>query len=193
MLTNYIDIYIFIIIVTIIILYLKNYDLRLDDHIGVIIADNIPIFKHIHPNIITTLGILLNFYIYQLFNYSNLDNNGSILFLCLFIRWLTDLIDGAVARKYNKGTKLGHYLDTFSDTMFCVIILNFMLRTVIGLSFYLSLIINSILILYLFLKYNILESHKYLKKNRKGFFGYIVALFTNNTYIHFVISFLLYL
>ena len=41
-----------------------------------------------------------------------------IIVLMIFLRYLADIIDGKVARKYKKTSKLGGYLDTISDVMF---------------------------------------------------------------------------
>jgi phosphatidylglycerophosphate synthase len=37
--------------------------------------------------------------------------------LILFLRYMADNLDGAIARKYNKCSELGGYFDTFSDNM----------------------------------------------------------------------------
>ena len=48
--------------------------------------------------------------------------------------------------------------------------------------------------MFLFIRYNILESHKNLKKyNKHNLIDYTIQLFTNNSYIYFTILFLLYL
>ena len=116
---NNIFIYILIVVITIFILYKKKYNFNLDDYFASIFINNIYLLKYIHPNIITISGLLLNFYIYKLLNTNKI--NIYILFLSLFYRWLADILDGAIARKYNKQSKLGHYLDTLSDSILIII------------------------------------------------------------------------
>ena len=71
-------------------------------------------FKNIHPIYIT----LFNCYIKYLSIYylNNLDVTKFFVFFLL--ERLLDCLDGMVARKYNKCSKLGHYLDKYSDLIF---------------------------------------------------------------------------
>jgi len=97
--------------------------LHIDDYIckGILnnpISDGI--FKHIHPNIITIIGlisIILFSCIYFEDNLSSYKTNKNIAIL-LFIKYITDILDGAVARKYKKESKHGNFLDTLSDYTF---------------------------------------------------------------------------
>ena len=79
-------------------------------------------FKEIHPNIISITGIVTNFLILHYIRRKNISLANSFL----IIRFFTDILDGAVARKYNKTSKLGGYLDTINDlilfTMYTYII-----------------------------------------------------------------------
>ena len=189
---NNIFIYILIVVITIFILYKKKYNFNLDDYFASIFINNIYLLKYIHPNIITISGLLLNFYIYKLLNTNKI--NIYILFLSLFYRWLADILDGAIARKYNKQSKLGHYLDTLSDSILIIIGLHFILISILNFSFYISSIFIILILMFLFIRYNILESHKNLKKyNKHNLIDYTIQLFTNNSYIYFTILFLLYL
>ena len=86
--------------------------MKIDDKIGEIECLLVP-FKNIHPNYITAVGLLSNILIpYYL-------DNGKINLANIFlvIRYLTDILDGAVARKYKKTSKLGGLLDTICDVM----------------------------------------------------------------------------
>ena len=189
---NNINLCILIILIPIIILYKTNNKLNLDDPIGITLAKEISLLKYIHPNIITISGLLINFYIYKLLNNNNL--NIYLLIISLFYRWLADVMDGAVAREYNKLSKLGHNLDTLSDTLLIIIILNYILENILGLSFFISSSIISILLIYLISSYNMLDTHDDLKKNKKNnFTGSIVAFFTNNSYLCFMSVLVLYL
>jgi len=189
---NNINLYVLIILIPIIILYKTNNKLNLDDTIGITLAKEISLFKYIHPNIITISGLLINFYIYKLLNSNNI--NIYLLIISLFYRWLADILDGAVAREYNKQSKLGHNLDTISDILLAIIIFNYILENIFEFSFFISSSIISILLIYLMSSYNILDTHDDLKKNKKNnFIGSIIAFFTNNTYLYFIIILVLYL
>ena len=96
--------------------YLLN--IKLDDKVAKIVLDNYN-FENIAPNIITLIGIICNCIVLVISLYIKIDSNIKkvMLLFILFIRWLVDILDGAVARKYNKVSKLGHNLDTFSDLM----------------------------------------------------------------------------
>ena len=189
---NNINLCILIILIPIIILYKTNNKLNLDDPIGITLAKEISLLKYIHPNIITISGLLINFYIYKLLNSNNI--NIYLLIISLFYRWLADVMDGAVAREYNKLSKLGHNLDTLSDTLLIIIILNYILENILGLSFFISSSIISKLLIYLISSYNMLDTLDDLKKNKKNnFTGSIVAFFTNNSYLCFMSVLVLYL
>ena len=68
----------------------------------------------IHPNWITILGLLLIIPIAH-----NLLNDGNIYVFTLlgFIKIILDCFDGSIARNCNKSSKLGAFLDIFSDTL----------------------------------------------------------------------------
>lgn len=87
--------------------------LNLDDMIGdLLIKTNI--FKNIHPNIITILGIILNLVIFNLIKNENLLVSN----ILIIVRCLCDIMDGTIARKYKKSSKIGGLLDTICDFMF---------------------------------------------------------------------------
>lgn len=72
-------------------------------------------FKDVNPNLITIIGLPLSFGFFLL----HLHPYGYSLFFPVFIisllRLFCDFMDGHVARKYNKCSKLGGFLDTLSD------------------------------------------------------------------------------
>lgn len=72
-------------------------------------------FKHVDPNLITMIGLPFSFSFFLL----HLHPNGYSLFIPVFIfsliRVFCDFMDGHVARRYNKCSKLGGFLDTVSD------------------------------------------------------------------------------
>ena len=74
----------------------------------------------LNPNLITILNVFISTLIGYLFYY-----NKSIywlIFLTLINRFL-DILDGSVARKCNKTSKLGQKLDILGDIYFCLLIL----------------------------------------------------------------------
>lgn len=87
--------------------------LRLDDKITELILQRTDFFKYIHPNIITLFGLILNFVILN----TLLSHKTFICIVLLVLRYFADCLDGGVARKYSKKSKLGGALDTWSDTI----------------------------------------------------------------------------
>lgn len=75
------------------------------------------------PNIITFFRLLL-VPIYLLVYYSNLKNRIVVAGIIFFLAGISDVLDGYIARKYNKSSKLGTVLDPFADKLmaFAVII-----------------------------------------------------------------------
>lgn len=75
--------------------------------------DNLFLLK-ITPNMITTFTFILRLLVlYLLVNKIYLKYVPIIY----FISWITDAMDGQLARKYNLGSKLGAYYDSFVDIL----------------------------------------------------------------------------
>lgn len=74
-------------------------------------------FKNIHPIYITSLCIITKIYSIYLLNYFTV-NTFYLLTFFLFLERGLDCLDGEVARHYNKCTKIGHYMDKYSDLFF---------------------------------------------------------------------------
>ena len=68
------------------------------------------IFFKIHPNIVTFIGILFGAFAFIFYSFGNLFY-AKIASLLFFIAACFDHVDGEVARKLNKSSTLGHYLD----------------------------------------------------------------------------------
>lgn len=183
-------IYIYILIIFIIFNYNKS--LILDDIITENIINNVHIFKYIHPNIITISGLIINLIIYYLLNTNN-KNYYLLIFLILY-RWLADCLDGAIARKYNKGSKLGHYLDTFSDIIMGFITIYFIQKYFINLSFEIVLFLY-IFFIYIYNKlFDFMSNHDKLKNPVKNnILNNIVVFGTNNTIFTYILLILIYL
>jgi len=74
------------------------------------------------PNIITIFRLLL-VPVYLLVYYSSLENRISIAGAIFFLAGVSDVLDGYIARKYNKSSKLGTVLDPFADKLMAFAVL----------------------------------------------------------------------
>ena len=90
-----------------------NIDLSVTD----LCIKRLKFLAYIHPNVITSFGIALNFIILQ-----QSQNPSVIFYLCLALRYLADCLDGGVAREYGKSSQLGGALDTLSDNILIFIV-----------------------------------------------------------------------
>ena len=73
------------------------------------------------PNHITILNFILSLYIiYAVYKKSH---NIPTFLVLIFIRSILDCLDGAVARKCNKTSELGKYLDVLSDTITFILLM----------------------------------------------------------------------
>ena len=158
--------------------------MKLDDDI----ANNeflLSLFKNIHPNTITISGIISNFYIIK-FLYLKKINIVNIL---LIFRYFTDIMDGAVARKYNKVSKLGGYLDTINDTTLISFYFGFFIwKKTKNMNYSISFGIFSLLLIltFLFCKRS-LSDHSHLKKKSKSLIDSIIKFLVNNTIFTYMI------
>lgn len=156
---------------------------RLDDRLTAWILDRLLIFKYISPNTITVVGFLMNFAILYFVT------SGLLILSLIFLlfRYLADCLDGGVARKYNKKSKLGGVLDTWSDTVLIYV-------SIVGL-FYIYNIsyasefaaFFSCLNLYVMSLSNSLVDHEGMK-NGGSIFENIYSFFINNSFILFIIK-----
>ncbi len=150
----------------------------IDDKIAEICVNNLPILEHIHPNYITGFGLLLNIIIaYKLFNFTY----DYILIICLALRFFTDILDGAMARKYNKVTYVGGLLDTTADSTLILIVFYYFIK-LHGLPSHLMLIPFSIL-LSIFVSTESYSDHSNLKVYGENYTKDVIAFLINNTVI----------
>ena len=144
---------------------------------------------NIHPNIITLSNIINSIF---LFINIKCYNNKKIIIIQMILYYIFDCLDGEVARKCNKQSKLGGYLDTISDMLFFAIILNYFIYKFIlkdSKYFNFKYIILFYLILFsIFDKYYNLETHT--QTNNKLILEYMY----NNCIIMLIIaSYLVYI
>lgn len=145
------------------------------------------LFKNIHPNCISLFGMVCNILIIM-FLYLKEPNNANIF---LVIRYFCDILDGAVARKYNKTSKLGGYLDTIDDIMLITLYSGFIIwkktenikYTGIG-----SIVILLVLICY-FKSEDSLSDHKNLKKDSNNIFKKLVKFIVDNSILVYIIMY----
>lgn len=161
-------------------------DPKVDDQITAYIMIHFDIFQNVSPNSVTIVGILCNFII--LYMTIKSEYNYVILFLSIMIRFLSDCLDGAIARKYNKQSKIGHYLDTFSDMFFMFVMINSIVMK-FKLTSLVYLIGVAILGL-LHFNYSILSSHSSMKSKNDTFIDNTVRFFTNNSIVTHILFFL---
>jgi phosphatidylglycerophosphate synthase len=157
-----------------------KFDLIVNNYI---VKHSLYLFKNIHPNTITFTGMLLNFIIFFLY-FSKFSLSKIIISILLFLRILADNLDGMVARKYNKTSKIGGLLDTISDNILSIMIVYCITFYFIPLlAFYFSLFFGLIMILYLFY-YDALSLHSnFLESNTDGLINKIPVFLGYNTYI----------
>ena len=157
--------------------------MKIDDKI----ANNeflLSLFKYIHPNTISIFGIICNFYIIK-FLYIQ---NKYLANLVLIARYFADIMDGAVARKYNKTSVIGGYLDTLDDSLLICLYLGYIgwhLTKNINISFSIGLLSFSITIYYLKCQ-NSLSDHSALKKGNVSLLNRIIEFNVNNTIFIYV-------
>lgn len=188
---NLVQKYISVLVIIILLFHKKLESLRIDDFVTNKIMKNETFFKNIHPNIITISGLLMNFYIYYLLNTPN--NNIYLLTFCIIYRWLADCLDGAIARKYKKGSKLGHQLDTLSDVIMGFIIFYFIQKHIFNLTFNNCLIIYVIFIVIYNYLFDFINTHDNLKNPKKNnIIDYSVSFLTNNTIITYILLIIQY-
>jgi len=157
--------------------------MRIDD----IIANYeclLSLFKNIHPNTITISGIISNFYILKFLILNKINS----LNMLLIFRYFTDIMDGAVARKYNKVSKIGGYLDTIIDTMLISFYSGYFIWKItknISSSIFLTTLIFIIIISFLFCKSS-LSDHSNLKKKSTSIIDIIIKFLVNNTILAYI-------
>ena len=151
-----------------------------DDYIYEYIKDLPKKVCFLEPNNITIFNYFITFFIiYLIYN----DKSLFIIVLFVLFRTFLDILDGSIARKCDKGTKLGAKLDIFGDGLF----LNLLLYT-----FYLKSTNKNIKLIFLLLfiygllmSINLCFNYDYLYENN------FMAIFHDNTIISVPFSVLL--
>jgi len=158
--------------------------IKLDDIIVKHVMDNYDIFEHIHPNVITSIGIICNYFILLYIDNMEMHSIDPLIFgLIIMVRFLADALDGAVARKYKKSSRLGNILDTVSDLMMLFIVFYFLI-IVFNLPNW-TIIFYILLLILINEKYGIFKQHDTVKSKDESFIDKVMNFSTNNTIILF--------
>jgi phosphatidylglycerophosphate synthase len=158
----------------------------LDDSIADILVNRTHIFANIHPNIITSISLLCNVVLYFILarafvHHRNLD--VGIFTVVLLTRCLTDILDGAVARKYTKTSQIGGLLDTLGDVTF-IVLMSYFMCVWFNLSSGLCWVLAAI-IAYIVYAFDIYHDHAAVKEYEGHIGRQALAFVTNNTVIGF--------
>lgn len=147
---------------------------------------------NIHPNIITISSfistiLMLNFH---------KNNQYKYFIYAIIYKWLSDGLDGEVARHCNKTSKLGGILDFYADAFF------FLIFVKILLSFFINDDISWIIVIFISKIYELIFIHHYgneaiynhdlIKKNSHNIYKRISAFFVNNIMLYYIILVFLY-
>ena len=164
------------------------FDARIDDNITKLLLDNSSIFENIHPNTITIFGMILNIVIFKML-YSN--EITATLLIVFALRYIADCLDGGVARKYNKQSKIGGILDTLSDIILAMTMIYFLC-----IKFNIPFYIYTILIIYGLIattnQYDLFNTHEKIKQINNNSLD-IIPFLINNTFIfYFIFLFIKY-
>lgn len=156
--------------------------LKTDNYLNKYIFKLIPLFKNIHPNVVTIIGLLIN----MTFLYIRKDYKF-IFYLFNILRIICDNLDGMIARTYKKTSYIGGLLDTLSDLTHIGVISYIIFKDVFDFNYFYSFISMSILMcIMVFYMYNInaLSNHSNLY-DRKNYLiiDYIPIFISQNTYL----------
>ncbi len=95
-----------------------------DDRLANTIVAHTPVFAYIHPNVFSCASIALDGLIFYLLSSGRGMIPQYILLALVFAaRYLTDILDGAIARTYSKVSVLGGLLDTAGDALLMLIVI----------------------------------------------------------------------
>ncbi len=163
----------------------------LDDTIANTVVDNTPIFAHIHPNYFSCASIVLNFVILGVLHEAVRGGSSSSgvshtsLFLLLGARFMTDILDGSIARAHDKVSVIGGLLDTTGDFILIVILLWYLLIAVGGLPIGVLWAIVAFMTIYM-VREGTLHDHAGYKQYGRDMIRNSVAWMINNTLFLFI-------
>lgn len=140
---------------------------------------------NIHPNAITALALLLSAALPILYHLKL----HWLLFAAILVRQICDCLDGAVARRCQKTSKLGGLMDTFADLVFIaamiLIVFKMLLKKYIPALVATTVAMTVLITIHVILGGSrILYDHdSYKTYNTVSFYKYIFAFIANNSFI----------
>lgn len=159
----------------------------LDDKLADIFVNKTEIFKNMHPNVFSCISIALNIPIFFLLN-GTYTPHPLIAFLIIATRCITDILDGAIARKYNKVSVVGGLLDTIGDISLLCIFTWFGMQWA-GLHYSIYILFLGLLTA-LIVSYDFYHDHSAAKIYSTNICNNCIAFFINNTIFPFMGLFL---
>ncbi|ATZ80772.1 CDP-diacylglycerol--glycerol-3-phosphate 3-phosphatidyltransferase [Bodo saltans virus] len=157
----------------------------MDDKISKYILDKVNFFEDIEPNYITIVGFVTNFFIFT----SIVKQDTTLLPIFLFIRWLADTLDGNVARKYDKKSKLGNFLDVFSDSVLFFGILWLLAKMNNIDTKYVYLLFIGIIVMLLITGELLNENKKDINKNTENPITKVCNFLMDNSFLEYIIAY----
>jgi len=119
---------------------------------------------HIHPNVVTLLNFGLTCLIGYLI-YTNQQHYGWIYGLVI-VRSLLDIMDGGIARKCDKTSTLGKYLDLIGDAIFFIMICGLIYLKVKPNKYIYLLLVISVMISVWVTYQSLLKDYEIIKENQ---------------------------
>jgi phosphatidylglycerophosphate synthase len=164
---------------------MMNLDKKYTDYV----LNHTDIFKHVHPNVLSILGLITDFFLLYFMTIGALV----LIAIGLFIRYTCDCLDGAVARKYNKVSDLGGALDTLADNTLIFVLLYGIIITLDVNIVYAILIPTVIVIANLIYMYskNAILHHQHLKNSQSTVFDKIYLFGINNNCLIYLFAFVI--
>jgi len=163
--------------------------INLDKQYTEYVLSKTDIFRHIHPNILSILGLIMDFFLLHYIIVSSLAMIG----LVLFIRYSCDCFDGAVARKYKRVSDFGGALDTIADNTLIFVLIYGILISIgmtISVAVLTAFIVVSVNLVYMHTK-NALLHHEHLKNFSSTFDKMYLFGVNNNCLIYSFVFFTL--
>lgn len=160
-------------------------NIDLDKIFSDFILDKTNIFSFIHPNILSISGFFISIGLYFLI----ISQVYLLIAIALFFRYCCDVLDGAVARKYNKVSNLGGALDTIADNTL-IFILGSSIFYLLNFNYYFlfGIVLSALNLLYMY-KCKSLIHHTGIKQGG-NILQNIYSFFVNNNCLLYITVFI---
>lgn len=143
-------------------------------------------FENIHPNIVTSIGIILNFVCLNFYY----KKNKHLTSCLLLIRIVIDNLDGMIARKFNKITVLGGLLDGMSDCILLMLI-TYVITENLNLEYkiHITILFGIVMIIYLYYNDSLIDHTNFTNNN--NLLHKVPLIIYKNTYLSIIIIIIL--